>query len=85
MINTEAVWKEYTTEYTAECLNAVNAYNSRVTAVSKNLEESYGGVTDAVKETTKASDALANEADVVVDKLGEELTAVNELTYAYAQ
>jgi hypothetical protein len=84
MITSADTWKNRTTEYTSNCLQAINDYNTRVSEVNSDLKTSYGDLTTAVKDTTTASDTLAKEADTVVDKLGDELEAVSKVTKAYA-
>lgn len=80
-------WKTAVETYANNCTSAFTDWKNVITEVEKETGEDLTSLSNKVSNITSASKALADELtkdDGVIDKLEDELTAVTNVTNAYA-
>ena len=80
-------WATSVTDYSASCVEAFGEWETVVAEVEKTVGGSFDAIAENVNAITSESDALVEtiiKDGGVIDRVGEEVTAVSTLTEAYA-
>jgi chromosome segregation ATPase len=83
-----AVWQEAVTTYANNCANAFTEWQSVISEVESVTGADLASLSTKVTDITDASEELAEtltKDDGIIDKLEGELTAVSNVTEAYAE